>query len=148
MCGRRDRGKLADTFWPGPLTLVLPRRPDCPVALLAGAGLETLAVRVPAHPVALRLLRPSGGRSRLPRPTDPAGSARPAAQHVLDGLEGRIAAMLDSGTSQVGVEFTVLDLTGDPPVLLRPGGVTEEDLTAQIGPIRRGLPHTGCARPA
>jgi L-threonylcarbamoyladenylate synthase len=133
---------IANTFWPGPLTLVLPRHPDCPVALLTGAGLDTLAVRVPGHQLALSLLRrvgrpvaaPSANRSGQVSPT--------SAQHVLDGLRGRIAAILESGTSQVGVESTVLDLTGEQPELLRPGGITEEDLTAQLGPIHRGLPHT------
>jgi L-threonylcarbamoyladenylate synthase len=133
---------IANAFWPGPLTLVLPRRPDCPVALLTGAGLDTLAVRVPGHKLALSLLRrvgrpvaaPSANRSGQVSPT--------SVQHVLDGLDGRIDAILDSGTSQVGVESTVLDLTGDHPELLRPGGVTEEDLAARIGPILRGPPHT------
>nr|WP_294507213.1 L-threonylcarbamoyladenylate synthase [uncultured Rhodopila sp.] len=136
-----DRAVLvAQRFWPGPLTLVLPRRPECPVALLASAGLETLAVRVPGHPVALELLRlaatpiaaPSANRSGAVSPT--------TARHVLDGLSGRIAAVLDSGPCGVGVESTVLDLTGPHPVLLRPGGVAVEDLEALIGPLQRGLP--------
>jgi L-threonylcarbamoyladenylate synthase len=128
-------------FWPGPLTLVLPRRPDCPVALLTSAGLDTLAVRVPGHPTALSLLRqadrpiaaPSANRSGAVSPT--------TAQHVLDGLSGRIAAVLDSGPCRVGVESTVLDLTGPTPVLLRPGGVPVEALEALIGPVQRGAPH-------
>nr|WP_294522753.1 L-threonylcarbamoyladenylate synthase [uncultured Rhodopila sp.] len=132
--------RVARTFWPGPLTLVLPRRADCPVALLAGAGLDTLAVRVPGHPVALSLLRmaatpiaaPSANRSGAVSPT--------TARHVLDGLSGRIAAVLDSGACAVGVESTVLDLTGEQPVLLRPGGVALEALEALIGPVQRGLP--------
>jgi L-threonylcarbamoyladenylate synthase len=120
------------------LTLVLPRRADCPVALLASAGLDTLAVRVPGHPVAMRLLcqiglpiaAPSANRSGAVSPT--------TAQHVLDGLDGRIAAVLDSGRCQVGLESTVLDLSGSRPILLRPGGVAVEDLEARIGPIQRG----------
>jgi L-threonylcarbamoyladenylate synthase len=132
--------RLADAFWPGPLTLVLPRRPDCPVALLAGAGLETLAVRVPAHPVAQALLdavgrpvaAPSANRSGQVSPT--------TAAHVLDGLAGRIAAVLDSGACPVGVESTVLDLTGPHPVLLRPGGVTAEAIEALVGGIGRPIP--------
>jgi L-threonylcarbamoyladenylate synthase len=130
---------LAARFWPGPLTLVLPRRVECPVALLAGAGLDTLAVRVPAHPVALALLRrverpvaaPSANRSGAVSPT--------TAAHVLDGLGGRIAAVLDCGPSPVGVESTVLDLTGGGPFLLRPGGVTVEALEAVIGRVGRGI---------
>jgi L-threonylcarbamoyladenylate synthase len=134
-------GDLAQAFWPGPLTLVLPRRSDCPVALLTGAGLATLAVRVPGHAVAMTLLRgvdrpiaaPSANRSGQVSPT--------SAQHVVDGLMGQIDAVLDSGPCQVGVESTVLDLSGPDPILLRPGGVTIEDLEARIGPIRRGHPH-------
>jgi L-threonylcarbamoyladenylate synthase len=131
---------IGHAFWPGPLTLVLPRRPECPVALLTGAGLNTLAVRVPGHPVALSLLRgadrpiaaPSANRSGMVSPT--------SVRHVLDGLSGRIDAVLDSGPCQVGVESTVLDLSGPNPVLLRPGGVTVEQLEARIGPIGRWMP--------
>ena len=129
--------QLGKEFWPGPLTLVLPRQPDCKVALLAGAGLDTLAVRVPAHPIALSLLRavdrpiaaPSANRSGQVSPT--------TARHVLDGLGGRIAAVLDCGPCAVGVESTVLDLSGARPILLRPGGVTAEAIEALIGPIER-----------
>jgi L-threonylcarbamoyladenylate synthase len=132
--------RVAEAFWPGPLTLVLPRRQDCPVALLTGAGLDTLAVRVPGHKTALALLQavarpiaaPSANRSGQVSPT--------SVQHVLDGLEGRIAAVLDSGPCRVGVESTVLDLSGPVPVLLRPGGVSVEDLESCIGPIQRGGP--------
>jgi L-threonylcarbamoyladenylate synthase len=136
-----DRARiLANAFWPGPLTLVLPRQTDCRVALLTGAGLDTLAVRVPGHVVAMSLLRrvgrpvaaPSANRSGQVSPT--------SAQHVLDGLKGRIDAVLDSGPSDIGIESTVVDLRGPMPVLLRPGGVTAEDLEAQIGPIRRDAP--------
>lgn len=131
---------LADRFWPGPLTLVLPRRPECRVDLLTGAGLDTLAVRVPAHPVALALLRaaavpvagPSANRSGQVSPT--------TAQHVLDGLGGRIAAVLDGGPCEVGVESTVLDLSGPDATLLRPGGVTAEEIEAVIGPVARPQP--------
>ncbi|HEY1855859.1 L-threonylcarbamoyladenylate synthase [Acidocella sp.] len=132
--------KLAAEFWPGPLTLVLPRRADCRVALLAGAGLETLAVRVPAHPLAASLLRevdlpvaaPSANRSGQISPT--------TAAHVLAGLQGRIAAVLDCGPCRVGVESTVLDLSTGTPVLLRPGGAALEALEAVIGPVQRGVP--------
>ena len=132
--------RLAAAFWPGPLTLVLPRRPDCPVTLLAGAGLDTLAVRVPAQPTALALLRavarpvaaPSANRSGRVSPT--------TAAHVLEELDGRIAAVLDSGPCPVGVESTVLDLTGPQPRLLRPGGVALEALQACIGPVETAPP--------
>ena len=132
--------RLADRFWPGPLTMVLPRRITCPVALLAGAGLETLAVRVPAHEIALALLRavrkpvaaPSANRSGQVSPT--------SADHVLAGLDGKIAAVLDCGPCPVGVESTVLDLTGARPFLLRPGGLTIEAIEAVVGPVQRGIP--------
>ncbi len=132
--------RLAACLWPGPLTLVLPRRADCPVALLTGAGLETLAVRVPSHASAQALLcavgrpvaAPSANRSGQVSPT--------TAQHVLDGLAGRIAAVLDSGPCAVGVESTVLDLSGARPLLLRPGGATVEAIEALIGPVGRGSP--------
>jgi L-threonylcarbamoyladenylate synthase len=132
---------VAKAFWPGPLTLVLPRHPACPVALLTGAGLDTLAVRVPQHPAATALLQavdrpiaaPSANRSGQVSPT--------CARHVLDGLEGRIAAVLDSGPCAVGIESTVLDLSGTVPVLLRPGGVAAEDLEACLGPIGHSDAH-------
>jgi L-threonylcarbamoyladenylate synthase len=136
-----DRARaLAARFWPGPLSLVLPRRPGCRVDLLAGAGLDTLAVRVPAHPLALDLLRqvarpvaaPSANRSGGVSPTTPA--------HVLAELSGRIAAVLDGGPCAVGLESTVLDLTGRGAVLLRPGGVPAEAIEAVIGPVGRPLP--------
>jgi len=130
--------RLAAAFWPGPLTLVLPRREDCPVALLTGAGLATLAVRVPAPPITQALLRavarpiaaPSANRSGRVSPT--------TAAHVLHDLDGRIAAVLDSGPCPVGVESTVLDLSGDAPLLLRPGGTTREAIEALVGPMRAG----------
>ena len=132
--------RLADTFWPGPLTMVLPRRPTCPVALLAGAGLETLAVRVPAHPVATQLLHAFGGPVAAPSANRSGGISPTAAAHVLAGLEGRIAAVIDSGSCRVGLESTVIDLSGPVPVLLRPGGVNLESLEASIGPVQRGMP--------
>jgi len=132
---------LAKQFWPGPLTLVLPRQPDCPVAPLAGAGLSTLAVRVPSHPVARALLERTGLPVAAPS-ANRSGSISPsAASHVLDELEGRIAAVLDCGPCSVGVESTVLDLNGDDPVLLRPGGVTLELLEAYLGYVRTQVGH-------
>ena len=130
---------LAERFWPGPLTLVLPRRVTCPVALLAGAGLETLAVRVPAHPAALALLRAFGGPVAAPSANRSGQVSPTTAAHVLDSLSGRIAAVLDSGPCQVGVESTVLDLSGPRPALLRPGGLTVDAMEAVIGPVTRGI---------
>jgi L-threonylcarbamoyladenylate synthase len=135
-----DRARaLAAAFWPGPLTLVLRRRVTCPVSLLAGAGLETLAVRVPSRDATLSMLRavgrpvagPSANRSGQVSPTTVA--------HVLDGLAGRIAAVLDCGPCEVGLESSVLDLTGAGPVLLRPGGVTRERIEAVVGRVGAGI---------
>ncbi len=132
--------RLADTFWPGPLTMVLPRRPNCPVALLAGAGLPTLAVRVPAHPVAQKLIAAFGGPLAAPSANRSGALSPTTAQHVLAGLGGRIAAVIDSGPCRVGLESTVIDLTGATPCLLRPGGVSLESLQAAIGPVQTAAP--------
>ena len=130
---------LADAFWPGPLTMVLPRRVTCPVALLAGAGLDTLAVRVPAHPIALALLQEVGRPIAAPS-ANRSGSVSPTtADHVLEGLDGRIAAVVDGGPCTVGVESTVLDVSGSGAFLLRPGGVTVEAIEALIGPVGRAI---------
>ena len=126
---------LADTLWPGPLTLVLPRRPDAPVSLLASAGLDTLAVRVPGHPTARRLLAAVGRPIAAPS-ANRSGTVSPTtAQHVRDSLDGRIPLILAAGRCPVGVESTVVDLTGETPRLLRPGAVTRQTLAALVGPL-------------
>jgi L-threonylcarbamoyladenylate synthase len=130
--------KLADRFWPGPLTLVLPKTACVPDIVTAGGS--TVALRMPAHPVALALLRacglplaaPSANRSTELSPTLP--------EHVLAGLADRIDLLLDAGPTTGGLESTVLDLTTDPPRLLRPGLVTIAELEALVGPIDRS-PH-------
>jgi L-threonylcarbamoyladenylate synthase len=131
--------RLAEMFWPGPLTMVLPRKVTCPVALLAGAGLETLAVRVPAHPIAQRLIAALGRPVAAPSANRSGGVSPTTTAHVLAGLAGRIAAVIESGPCRVGVESTVIDLTGAVPFLLRPGGVNLEALEASIGKIGRGI---------
>jgi len=125
---------LAKKFWPGPLTLVLPRHADCSVSLLAGAGLDSLAVRVPAHPVARELLRAVGRPIAAPSANRSGRLSPTAAAHVMMELDGRIAAVLDAGPCAVGLESTVLDLTG-APTLLRPGAITVEQLSAIVGPL-------------
>jgi L-threonylcarbamoyladenylate synthase len=107
------------------------------VSLLASAGLDTLAVRVPAQEVALALLRECGRPVAAPSANRSGKVSPTTAQHVLEGLSGEIAAVLDSGACTVGVESTVLDLSGDEVVLLRPGGATVEAIEAVIGPVRR-----------
>lgn len=131
--------RFAEAFWPGPLTLVLPRRESCPVAPIAGAGLPTLAVRVPAHPVAAALLRAVGRPIAAPSANRSGGVSPTTAAHVLAELGGRIAAVLDSGPCAVGLESSVVDLTRGEPVLLRPGGIPAEMLAAIAGPLGRGF---------
>ena len=130
-----DRAReVVASFWPGPLTLVLDRAAAVP--LITTGGLDTVAVRVPAHPVAQGLIRaagrplaaPSANRSGRPSPT--------RAPHVLEDLGGRIELILDGGSTSVGLESTVLDMTTEPPTLLRPGGVTLEQLEAHLGRVR------------
>ncbi|RKQ68064.1 L-threonylcarbamoyladenylate synthase [Oceanibaculum indicum] len=127
--------KLAAAFWPGPLTMVLKRQPDCPVSHLACAGLETIALRVPAHPVAKRLLEATG-RPVVAPSANPSGRVSPTtAKHVAEGLAGRLALVLDGGPCAIGLESTVVDATGERAVLLRPGGVTLEALEQVAGPV-------------
>ncbi len=127
---------LASLFWPGPLTLILPRRNDTNISLLCSAGLPTLAVRVPSHPVAQHLIKalgkpiaaPSANRSGSLSPTMP--------QHVLQSLGENAGMILMGGRAAVGLESTVVDMAGDVPVLLRPGAVTLEDLQMHIGAVK------------
>ncbi len=119
---------VAKKFWPGPLTLILPRKKDSPVSELCTAGLETIAVRIPSHPVAQDLLRraeipvaaPSANKSGEPSPTTPA--------HVLESLGDAVDLILAAGKCHVGLESTVLDLSVEQPVILRSGAVTKEQL--------------------
>jgi L-threonylcarbamoyladenylate synthase len=129
--GKAER--LMDAFWPGPLTLILPAGEKVPAEVTA--GLPTVAVRMPDHPVALALIKaagvpvaaPSANLSGKPSPT--------LAAHVLQDLDGRIEAILDGGPAGIGVESTVLDLTTRVPVILRPGGITQEELAACLGEV-------------
>jgi L-threonylcarbamoyladenylate synthase len=119
--------RLMDAFWPGPLTLVLPRGPRIPPNV--SAGLPTVGVRMPAHPVALALIDASGVPIAAPSANLFAHSSPTTAQHVLDDLGGRIALILDGGPTTVGVESTIVDLSGNHPRLQRPGGVPVEAIT-------------------
>jgi L-threonylcarbamoyladenylate synthase len=129
---------LAQAFWPGPLTLVLPLREGAGISPLVTAGLSSVAVRVPAHPLAQKLLRAFGGPLAAPS-ANPSGRVSPTrADHVLDGLSGRIAAVLDGGACAVGLESTIV-LADPDPVLLRPGGLPVEALEAALGgPLAAG----------
>ncbi len=130
--------RLADAFWPGPLTLVLDRKPGSDLSELVSAGLDTVALRVPDHPIAQALLKeterplaaPSANRSGSVSPTQ--------ARHVEADLDLHVALILDGGATAHGLESTVLDARGEAPVLLRPGAVTAETLEAVLGvPLRR-----------
>jgi len=126
--------QLAAAFWPGPLTLVLPLKPDTGLSPLVTADLDSVAIRIPAHPVAKALLETFGGPLAAPS-ANPSGKVSPTrADHVAAGLSGRINAILDGGPCAVGVESTILGLTRTP-TLLRPGGIALETLETLIGPI-------------
>lgn len=137
---------LARRFWPGPLTLVLPRREGCAVSLLASAGLDTLAVRVPRHPVATLLLKAFGGPVAAPS-ANPSGRLSPtAASHVAEGLGTEVAMILDDGPTAIGLESTVIDLSRLAARLLRPGGLPAEEIEDAIGPLAGSEPETAALR--
>lgn len=131
----RRADRIAEAFWPGPLTLVLPRRAGCPVSLLASAGLDTLALRVPAHPVALALLRAVGRPVAAPSANRSGAVSPTRAAHVADSLGDAVDLVLDGGACRVGVESTILDLSASRPAILRPGGIAREDIEALLGPV-------------
>lgn len=142
-----EAGVLADRFWPGPLTLVLARRPDARLAGAVTAGLPTVALRAPAHRVAARLLDAFGGALAAPS-ANRSGSVSPTtAAHVLDGLAGRIAAVLDGGACRVGLESTIVGFEGDRPVLLRPGGLPVEAIAEALGRLVEAPASAGITAP-
>ncbi len=125
--------RLAAVFWPGPLTLVLPKTPDCAVADLATAGLDTIAVRLPAHPVARDLLA-AFGRPIVAPSANRSGHVSPTtAAHVMADLAGRIDLVIDAGPTELGLESTIVACLGDGPALLRPGGIAREAIEDVLG---------------
>jgi L-threonylcarbamoyladenylate synthase len=132
--------RLAARFWPGALSLVLPRAEGCPLSLLVSSGGDTVALRAPAHPVAQALLAatvlpvaaPSANLAGLVSPT--------TADHVAEGLGEKVDVIVDGGPCTIGVESTVLDVTRTPPRLLRPGGVTHAAIETVIGPLAGPAP--------
>lgn len=129
-----DRARdLARRFWPGPLTLALKRSTACSISRLASAGLETVALRAPAHPLAQALLRATGRPLAAPSANRSGHVSPTTADHVLDELGGRISAVLDGGPCRVGIESTVVDLSRPQAALLRPGGVPREQLESVLG---------------
>ena len=126
--------RLTRVFWPGPLTLILPRGPRVPH--LVTAGLETVAVRMPRHAVALALIRALGSPIAAPSANRFMHVSPTTAQHVLADLAGRVPLILDGGSCEVGVESTVLDLCSERPTILRPGGVSLEALRAVVPDVQ------------
>lgn len=124
---------LADRFWPGPLTLVLPRAADCRLSLLVSAGLDTAAARVPAHEDARRLLNAAGVPVAAPSANRSGRLSPTTARHVADDLGDRVAVILDGGPCRIGLESTVIDLAGARPAILRQGGLTQEMLESALG---------------
>lgn len=124
---------LVRSFWPGPLTFILPRRAECPLSLLLSAGLDTVAIRAPQHPAAQALLAASDLPLAGPS-ANPSGRISPTRpEHVVEGLGDKIDYVIDGGACRVGVESSVLDLSGDTPTLLRPGAVLAEEIAAVLG---------------
>src|SRR5580692_4768425 len=134
--------KLAEAFWPGPLTLVLPKTAGCPVAELATAGLDSIAVRVPHHPVAQKILA-AFGRPIVAPSANRSGHVSPTtAAHVLADLRGRVDLIVDGGATPVGVESTVVACL-DAPVLLRPGGLPRAAIEGALGRPLVAAPPSG-----
>jgi L-threonylcarbamoyladenylate synthase len=131
-------GELGRRFWPGPLTLILPRQASLPPEV--SAGLETVAVRVPSHPVARALLAAAGVPIAAPSANRFGHTSPTMARHVREDLSGRIDMILDGGPTDWGLESTILDPMSDPPVLLRPGGIAQTELESVLGRIRTAVP--------
>lgn len=125
---------LADVFWPGPLTLVLPRKLTSSISLLASAGLETLAVRVPHHPVALDLLKKFGKPLAAPSANHSGKVSPTTAEHVAEDFPNLF--ILNGEATSIGLESTILDLTSATPLILRPGSISQEELEMIMGPLQ------------
>ena len=135
--------QLAAAFWPGPLTLVMDKQQACPVADLATAGLDTVALRVPAHPLAQALLRAAGRPVGAPSANRSGHVSPTTAAHVEADLGTSVAIILDGGPAPIGLESTVVDVTGAEPVLLRLGGLARESIERVVGrpvALARGEP--------
>lgn len=126
--------QLMDQFWPGPLTIILNVKRQA-VAPEVTAGLSTIAIRMPDHPIALNLIAQAGRPIAAPSANTSGKPSPTTAQHVMDDLDGKIAAIVDGGETGVGLESTVIDLTSDVPTILRPGGVSAEAIMSCIGPV-------------
>lgn len=132
--------KLMEDFWPGPLTLILPAGPHVP--RLITAGLPTVAIRMPSHPIALALIRAAGSPIAAPSANRFMHVSPTTAQHVLADLNGQVPLILDGGPCEVGIESTVLDLCSTQPIILRPGGVSLEALRAVLPQVQSSRPRS------
>lgn len=139
--------QLAERFWPGPLTLVVPKQPAIPA--IVSAGLPTVGLRMPAHPLALALIEASGCPIAAPSANRFTGLSPTTAGHVRKSLGAAVDLVLDGGSTPVGIESAVISLAADPPLLLRPGMITREEVEAVIGPVQvRTSASAGAAHPA
>ena len=127
--------ELARTFWPGPLTLVLPRRDDCRLSLLVSAGLDTVALRAPSHPVAMQLIAEAGVPLAAPSANPSGRISATLAAHVEEGFRGKLDMILDGGPTPIGIESTVIGFENGRPVLLRSGAVPREAIQKITGPL-------------
>lgn len=128
---------LINKFWPGPLTIVFKKKDG--ISDLVTAGLNTVAVRMPNHPIALEILRKAGIPIAAPSANSSGKPSPTTAKHVLNDLDGKIAGIVDGGATGVGIESTVIDLSGDIPLILRPGGITIEELRDALGEVKSDI---------
>lgn len=133
--------QVADAFWPGPLTLILPRKIDSGISDLVSAGLPTLAVRVPSHKIMREVMKAAGVPIAAPSANSSGEPSATTPQHVAQSLGEAAPFILAAGACDVGLESTVLDLSGDVPVILRPGAVTAQDLEPCLGKVEIDLGH-------
>jgi L-threonylcarbamoyladenylate synthase len=139
----KEAWRLAETYWPGPLTLILPRLPRAKDVVTG--GLDTVGLRVPSHPVAQSLLREFGGAIAAPSANRFGHVSPTRAEHVRQELAGGVNLILDGGDCEVGLESTIVDLSGDEPVILRPGAITQQQVEAVCGRYM-GSPETSSTR--
>lgn len=125
--------KLADAFWPGPLTMILKKVENLPKETTG--GLDTVAVRMPVHPVALEFIKAAGGFVAAPSANKSGRPSPTLAKYVIEDLDGRVDMIIDGGDSDIGLESTIVDLTGDIPMILRPGYITPKDIEEVLGQV-------------
>ncbi len=128
--------KLSQKFWPGPLTMVLKRLDASPLSLLVSAGLDTIAIRVPNHPIAQALLENVGVPLAAPSANKSGTVSSTAGMHVASQFRSGIDIIIDGGSCEIGIESTIIDLSGDGAIILRHGAITTEEIEAEIGPIK------------